>query len=124
MRPDKIIGILMIFVIISVFYNAPDDSVKNQKFELKVLYQDQITSVIKKHGETENLLLLSNNNCLYFDGESFFEYPPINKSVFRAKIVKCERIYDSDLTVWIGSMVVAFLLLVAFMNTNQMNVKI
>jgi len=68
-------------------------------FKVQVIDADKqvhYTSVNTRN-EMERLIALSNADGLYFDGEYFFEVPPVNTTAFRCKIVQVKQIKCAEI---------------------------
>ena len=107
----KIVNIIVITLLISGFFLI---DFKPNEVELSVLYDNNIITVKVTEQEYQKLMLKSENDILFFDGEYFFEYAPNNKQ-FKAKIIDTKVIEHPSETLYFYT-VVLFLVILALAN--------
>lgn len=82
-----IIAIAVMVIAIMVITHDPLE----EYTKVTVKYNDNLVTTSVKKEEWKNIKLKSDNDCLYFDGEYFFDEPPFNKSC-KVKILDYEEV--------------------------------
>lgn len=84
--------ITVIFVVIGSGYYITREDIKT-KYKLEVVYNDQVVETIVSDKVYKNIQLRQKAGLdIYFDGEYFFESTPVNKDLYKARIVGCELV--------------------------------
>lgn len=105
---QKVIGVLGIaFLIYFFFANTIGDDFSF----VRVKYADRIVEVqYKTEEEYHSIIRRSNNDCLFFDGEYFFDEPPTLslRPILKTKVIDNDsRVINGDYTIerFIGTII-------------------
>ena len=84
--------ITAIFVVIGSGYYITSEDIE-AKHKLEVVYNNQVVETIVSDEVYENIQLRQKAGLdIYFDGEYFFESTPVNKDLYKAKIIGWELV--------------------------------
>jgi hypothetical protein len=82
------IQIILILTVAGILWACFGTEDHREHYDGRVLYQGQVIDVkFSNAKELHNAQILNSHGQLYFDGEAFFEVPPIDKKKFRAELV-------------------------------------